>query len=280
MARIRTIKPEFCKSKSVARLSRDARLFYALLWMEADDRGRLEWMPKQLAGSLYPHDEDVTGRDIQAWADECAAEGMLDFYEADGDRFCWIVKFLDHQVINRPTASKLPASPKESQQTTETFTEDSLNTHGGLTEDSCDTPCAEIGSRNREIGNGEGESKQEVIPTSPASATPQSAKRLERFDEIWIAFEREYPKRRGDLDKKKARDKLKALILGGKSPGSILAGVKSYRLFCDREDKTGTPLVAMMTTWLNGERWNEDYSPPKEKSRPGFASGNDPRVLR
>ena len=59
MARIRTIKPEFATSPDTGKLSREARLFFLQLLGQLDDEGRQRWMPKALAGELYPYDDDV-----------------------------------------------------------------------------------------------------------------------------------------------------------------------------------------------------------------------------
>jgi hypothetical protein len=113
MARIRTIKPEFCTSTSTARLSRDARLFFLLLLTEADDRGRLVNSPKRLAGCLYPHDDDVTVVKIGRWLKEVVGEDMVRAYEVDGGRYLAVVTFTKHQRISHPTPSRLPRPPWE-----------------------------------------------------------------------------------------------------------------------------------------------------------------------
>ena len=54
MGRIRTIKPEFCQSEKVGRLSREARLLFVLLWPFVDDHGRCRGSSRLLAASLFP----------------------------------------------------------------------------------------------------------------------------------------------------------------------------------------------------------------------------------
>lgn len=113
MARIRQIKPKFCTSPDTGALSRDARLFFILLWTEADDEGRLVDAPKRLAGCLYPHDEDVTPRKIVRWIDECAARDMVRRYEVDGTNYLQVVNFSKHQKVSHLTPSQIPPDPRE-----------------------------------------------------------------------------------------------------------------------------------------------------------------------
>src|SRR5689334_18203666 len=111
MARIRTIKPEFNTSKSVARLSDSAALFMLKLLPEADDHGRMEWMPRAILGALYPHSDTVEVKDIKAYADELVAEDIVRFYTVGEDVFLFFVNWQEHQKIDRPSRSKCPDPP-------------------------------------------------------------------------------------------------------------------------------------------------------------------------
>src|SRR5262249_35009885 len=109
---IRTIKPEFPQSESMGRLSREARLLFVLLWTVADDAGRLRAAPRLLASLLYPFDDDAPGL-VPRWLDELEREGCVYRYEHDGTHYLEIVKWRDHQKIDKPTPSRLPAPPRE-----------------------------------------------------------------------------------------------------------------------------------------------------------------------
>lgn len=121
MPRIRTIKPEFPQSESVGRLSRDARLLFIQLWTLADDSGKARAASRMLASLLYPYDNDAPSL-IDGWLGELEAEGKIALYEVDGARYLQIVKWLEHQKIDKPSKSKFPefdeasrtfASPRE-----------------------------------------------------------------------------------------------------------------------------------------------------------------------
>lgn len=112
VGRIRTIKPEFPQSESMGRVSRDARLLFVLLWTVADDAGRLRAAPRLLAGLLYPFDDDAPGL-VPGWLDELEREWCVHRYEHDGTHYLEIVKWRDHQKIDKPTPSRFPDPPRE-----------------------------------------------------------------------------------------------------------------------------------------------------------------------
>jgi len=164
--RIRTIKPDACTSKTLTKCSRDARLFFHLLSTHLDDKGRIECLYKKLAGEIFPHDEDVTAADIRRWIEELeAADFALRRYEVDGDEYLCAPKFNEHQVINKPTPSRLPSPPwqvleplpEPSNETTEPTT---VVTAGEVTdplrEPSGSDPMATTGIGNRKEEDGKG----------------------------------------------------------------------------------------------------------------------------
>lgn len=110
MARIRTIKPEFPQAESMGRVSRDARLTFVLLWTLADDDGRSRASSRLLASLLYPYDDDAASK-MDGWLAELEAEDCIRRYVVDGETYLYIPKWADHQRIDHPTASKLPAPP-------------------------------------------------------------------------------------------------------------------------------------------------------------------------
>lgn len=118
MARIRTIKPEFPQSESVGKLSRDARLLFIQLFTVVDDAGRARAASRMLASVLYPYDDDAK-RLIDKWMDELEQNDKIRRYEVDGSQYLEIVKWLEHQKIDRPSPSRLPpyrepsAKPRE-----------------------------------------------------------------------------------------------------------------------------------------------------------------------
>ncbi|MFB6603588.1 hypothetical protein ACFCXR_21945 [Streptomyces noursei] len=113
MARIRTIKPEAFTSESLAEVSVHAeRTFFGLL-TQADDHGRFRDNPAIVAGLLWPlraehtpvHVED----DLQQLAD---ARLICRYTGCDGRRYLHIVTWFQHQKIDKPSQSRVPACPE------------------------------------------------------------------------------------------------------------------------------------------------------------------------
>lgn len=113
MPRIRTIKPEFPQSESMGRVSRDSRLLFVQLWTLCDDSGRTRAPSRMLASLLYPYDNDAPSL-IEGWLGELEREGCIVRYEAHGHTYLEICNWLNHQKIDKPSASKIPAFDESS----------------------------------------------------------------------------------------------------------------------------------------------------------------------
>jgi hypothetical protein len=113
MGRIRTIKPEFPQSETVGRLSREARLLFIMIWTLVDDDGRTRASSRMLASLLYPYDDDAKDL-LPGWLAELEAEGCVRLYQHDGQSYLDIPNWLNHQKIDRPSPSKLPAFDESS----------------------------------------------------------------------------------------------------------------------------------------------------------------------
>ncbi len=110
MARIRTVKPSFFRSRAVRRLSsNDVRLLWVGLWPLADDSGRLLDEPTQLVGDLWAL--EMNADRIDAALTELHEAGRIIRYDVDGERFIQITNWSDHQRIQKPTPSEIPPAP-------------------------------------------------------------------------------------------------------------------------------------------------------------------------
>ena len=108
MSRIRTIQPNFPKSRSMGRVSRDARLLFIQLWLVADDAGRLRFDHETLVDDLYPEDPDASTF-LTTWLSELEREKCIERYQVNDGAFIRIVKWRKHQTIQHPSASHLPS---------------------------------------------------------------------------------------------------------------------------------------------------------------------------
>jgi hypothetical protein len=112
LARIRTIKPEAFVSESLAAVSLTAeRTFFGLL-TQADDQGRHRDHAAIIAGQLWVLRPEHTPGAVEQDLAQLADAGLICRYKGPGDkRYLHIVTWRQHQKINRPSASRLPACP-------------------------------------------------------------------------------------------------------------------------------------------------------------------------
>lgn len=121
MARIRTIKPTFFRSRSVKKLTDRAKLVWIGLWNLADDDGRLVDELGILIGDLWAL--SVTEAKLDATLDELHRGGRIIRYKVAGQAFIQVTGW-DHQRINRATPSAIPHY---------SLSDESVSPHGGLT---------------------------------------------------------------------------------------------------------------------------------------------------
>lgn len=168
MARIRTIKPEAFRSRTVKKLSYPTRWTFFGLLVQVDDKGRGIDDIDLIRADIYPLEMDeVSAKDVEMHIEELCAPGidMVCRYSVDGERYLHVINFAKHQRINRPSESHIPCcpvhgdsgSPKGRKPAPKpdpepTFTEPSQPSHAPLTEDavSPQPSCARAGSGREE----------------------------------------------------------------------------------------------------------------------------------
>lgn len=233
--RIRTVKPELWHDPGLARSCRDARLLFIGILNYVDDEGRIVYSPKMLAGAIFPHDDDVNERKVMLWLAQLEdVSGVIARYEVDGVRYLWVRKFREHQVINRPSPSKLPPHPADPG-----FTDDSVNDPGLLSDGS---PPERKGTRER---------KSRVRATDEPFAA--------EFDAVWS----DYPRK---LNRAGAFTKYQATRRKGATADDLHRAVKHYAAaVSDREDRF---ILHGRTFFGPDEHWR-DYLEPAASSAAG-----------
>jgi hypothetical protein len=108
MPRIRTYKPSFFRSEDVAALTFRARLTWLGLWPYCDDEGRMKDNTALIKGDVWPLD-DVSVEDIEADLAELAKHGRIVRYVVDGRRYLQVTNWHQHQKIQKPSPSNIPA---------------------------------------------------------------------------------------------------------------------------------------------------------------------------
>jgi hypothetical protein len=232
MARIRTIKPDAFISHSLSYVPREVRWTFAGLWTYADDEGRARDDVRLIKAALYPLDDSVSLASLASDLDRLASEevGCVCRYEVDGRAYLHMPTWKKHQVINRPTPSKIPPCGKAHEDSSVSdsgaIPEPSVKAHGGLTEGS------------RQEGKGKEQGKEQGTRKSAATSSDPL------FDEFWTAYPRKTDKghARKAWDKALKKTSARTLILAA----AALAAARPDPKF-----------TAHPTTWLNGERWDD-----------------------
>nr|WP_223190569.1 hypothetical protein [Streptomyces sp. TRM68416] len=112
MARIRTIKPEAFVSESLAAVSLTAERTFIGLLTQADDQGRHRDHAAIIAGQLWVLRPEHAPSDVETDLAQLADAGLICRYTGlDDKRYLHIVTWHQHQKINRPSKSRLPACP-------------------------------------------------------------------------------------------------------------------------------------------------------------------------
>lgn len=110
--RIRTIKPEFWQSETMASIPKESRLLAIALLNYADDQGYFYVVPQVIRGALFPFDDDSTT--IRRGLDDLSRCGYIrSGTSSDGKKVCHIINFREHQKIDKPQPSKIAASGVE-----------------------------------------------------------------------------------------------------------------------------------------------------------------------
>jgi hypothetical protein len=107
VARIRSVKPETARDAKLARVSRNARYTFILLWTQADDEGYFGATPRALLGDLYPHDNDITEEKLIGELEELRVIGVLQCFDTPDGVLGRVSNFKKHQKIDHPSKSYL-----------------------------------------------------------------------------------------------------------------------------------------------------------------------------
>jgi hypothetical protein len=117
------------------------------------------------------------------------------------------------------------------------------------------------------VGTGESPGGATGVPlTRTTELEPQNIEPVndisEQFNQFWAV----YPRKKGKGQAIKAFEK--ALLKTDLE--TILAGVEAYK---EHEDMYDPQFIAHPTTWLNGERWDDEYEDVREVLRSPYVGG-------
>jgi hypothetical protein len=162
MGRIRTIKPEFTQDEELSSLPAETHLFAAGLLCYSDDDGYFNAHHALVKAAIFPlREPSVSPHDM---LNQLAKIGFIRLgTTADGKHYGRVVKFTEHQRVNRPTPSKIKALAIR--------WAESVRTHGAITEDSLPERKGKEGKGTDEIPPGG--DQQSLVDSRPRRDSPE-----------------------------------------------------------------------------------------------------------
>ena len=130
MPRIRTLKPEHRQHRKVGILDHFTYRLWIGMILEADDEGRLVAEPAALRSQIYPYMPHLRLKRIQDGLAALNQTKLVRIYTVDDTQYAWFPSWHDHQVVNKPRPSRLPAYP-DSRSPTGPVPDRSRSTTGG-----------------------------------------------------------------------------------------------------------------------------------------------------
>jgi len=239
MPRIRTIKPEFFESTTVAKLDRPARLMFIACINWCDDEGRLRWNPSHLKSVAFPYDDDITANHVAEWMDQIAKCRLVIPYSVSGTSYGEIRGFAEHQVINRKSKPKYPPRQKG-------------DTHGVLSEGSLHT---QYTSHQETEGKGNG---RETEGKHLSSKSKDDFDGVGAFDEFWKHVHRKVGKQvaKTEVAKAVASAAKEKSIPKATAAKLITEAMKAFAQSPSATPKDHTPIHP--SNWLKQGRYDDD----------------------
>lgn len=253
MGRMRTMKPEFFKSRSLAKLPRDARTTFAGLWTEADDFGNGIADERLLKGAIWPLDDDIEPLHVSAFLRMLAASNHIRLYTVGDETYFHIINFTKHQsAAYRRGEPKFPG-PDAGQDIDPDPAPERMQESAERTPESAVT-------RNEERGTG---NEEKDLATAVAVKDP------DLFDEFWA----NYPRKDNKAQARKAWPKACKRL----EPERLVKAAAFWaRLWEDvGKDREHIPHAS---TWLNNDRWN-DERPVRPRAAPNSTDAHFAALL-
>lgn len=248
--RIRSIKPEFCRSEDIEQLSWEDRFLFTQLWMYVDDNGVGIDRVHLIAADLFAGD---LARDIERGSRETLAKvsgglqrlseaGLVTRYEVENRSYIYITNWSKHQRIDKPAKPRYPLPTCENATIRDTLATPSRHSR--------ETPAPGTEEqRNRGTGN---------KPPNPlegeAGDTTSAA-----FQTFWDTYRKKVGRPAAVRAWRRATKRT--------DPDTI---IEAAAAFIERQELRGkhpeyTPHPA---TWLNREGWNDDLPPLPTPANP------------
>jgi len=231
------------------------------MWMHCDDAGIHPDSPRRLKMECFPGD-DITIDDVDGWVDELVDNSLLSCFVVESQRFLQVTGW-HHQRIDKPSY-KYP-SPERGE-----FVDRSGNGRGAVDEHSTTahprSGGESTGVESRGVGTGVESNGGEDTSCAPTNGARPINGAARRFDAFWTQYPSGHRKA-----KKRCREIWVRKRLDERAD-EILADLARRP---EQDDQWVQGYIPNPSTYLNQERWGDDYRRPGQGQRGARRSGFD-----
>ena len=241
MPRIRTVKPEFWLNEELAELPPETRLLAIGLLNQSDDGGYFKASPAILKGAVFPFND--TSVSIHTMLMQLSQIKYISLHTGlDGKSYGYVINFLKHQVINRPTKSKIKDLVD--------ITENSVSIHTQFTDDSLQE------RKGKEQGKEQGRGKE----------NNSRSHSLAWFEILWNSFDPSFGEKGS---KKNAQAQFNRINPDQQLFDLILASAERQLSVKRMQDANGSFFAPFqhVERWLKNRRWEDEISSRIVKQR-------------
>jgi hypothetical protein len=257
MARIRSIKPDFFTSETIAALPLSARLTFIGLWTYVDDNGVGIDNELLITAAVWPLERDNLETLARTREDlaSLSGTGLVARYQDSRKSYLYITSWDEHQKVDHPRKPRYPRPAQVGNVV-------ALNSRNGNVDQNLATDSRqtredldpEQGSGIRDQGSGN--------PPKPPTGAKRSGRQNYDYDNdpVFGHFWSVFPKKKG---KPAAYEAWQKAMTRGADPNVIIKGAEAYRDDPSRNpEKTKYP-----QGWLNDERYSDEAdSEPDENN--------------
>jgi hypothetical protein len=252
VARIRSIKPEFFTSETIAALPLSTRLTFIGLWTYVDDNGVGHDNELLITAAIWPLERDNLETLARTREDLATLSriGLVSRYRDSRKGYVYVTSWDEHQKVDHPRKPRYPRPGDVSSANGHTSGNDPVDPTGAT--DSRQTRegvAPEQGAGIRDQGSGN--------PPKPPSGGRRSGRQNYNADNdpVFGHFWSVFPKKKGRPDAYAAWEKAMAR---GADPDVIIKAAELYRDDPSRDpEKTKYP-----QGWLNSERYLDEADVP------------------
>ncbi len=273
--RIRSIKPEFWTSKTMAKFSWEDRLLLKALESYVDDNGVGKDDIELIVTSLFPRDYFQHPLETVARVSEGISRLSQGFlvtrYDAEAESLLYIERWKEKQRVDKPQKGRYPR-PDGSFEYNEAVDK---SKYQGIREGFQNIPETVAPVTGEQGNRGTGEQSLSC-PAADADEAPVIEEQFELAEvpmrepsigECFAKFWTAYPRKD---DRKKALEKFEAALKRA-SAEEIIAGAERYR-----DDPNRDPgYTKLPTTWLNADAWENGPLPPRSNGKPSLRERKD-----